>query len=61
MSLKENLSFDESTGDVVAKRVVAIEDTVRELSDGDGAIVDKDWASVEDANEDVVVSGVTDI
>ena len=58
MSLKETVFFDEWTGDIVAKRVVAIEDTVR---DGDGAIVDKDWASVEDANEDVVVSGVTKI
>ena len=68
MSLKETLSFDESTGDVVAKRVVAVEDTVWELSDGDGGIVDeywarvdKYWARVEDADEDVVVPGVTEI
>jgi hypothetical protein len=64
MRPKGTLSFDESTGDVVAKRVVETEDTLWGLSVGDGARVDdvnKGGASVDDVDEDAVTSGVTEI
>ena len=62
MGPKGSLSFDESSDDVVAERVVITADAVRELSIGVSVDdVDKAGASDDDKDGDVVTLGVTEM